>query len=102
MRDAITEVERYRDDHTYEQFLAAQWDQAAVTRHLEIIGEAAAHISPDYQAAHPDIPWRRIADFRNVLIHEYFAVDVGLVWKILRQDLPALRENITSLLKEEL
>lgn len=100
IRDAIIEVERYRDAHTYQQFLDEPWDQAAVTRHLEIIGEAAAHVSEDFRAAHPNIPWRRIADFRNVLVHEYFAVDVKLVWEILEQDLPKLKESIELLLEK--
>jgi uncharacterized protein with HEPN domain len=99
IRDAIKEIQKYHTAHEYDQFLRTAWDQAAVIRNLEIIGEAASHVTVDFQAAHPNIPWRRIADFRNVLIHEYFAVDVRLVWEILEKDLPALKKNIESLLK---
>lgn len=100
IRDAIKEVERYAKSHTYQQFIDTPWDQAAVVRHLEIIGEAAAQVTSDFKKAHPEIPWRRISDFRNVLIHEYFAIDPQLVWEILEKDIPQLKKEIGKLLSE--
>lgn len=100
IRDAIAAVEQYAQGHTYEHFLRSPWDQAAVVRHLEIIGEAAAQVSIDYKSDHSEIPWRRISDFRNVLIHEYFAVDPLLVWEILEKDIPKLKDKIEKLLEE--
>ncbi|MBI5619753.1 DUF86 domain-containing protein [Candidatus Gottesmanbacteria bacterium] len=100
IRDAIHQVELYARDHTYEQFLQTPWDQAAVVRHLEIVGEAASQITADFKSAHPDIPWRRISDFRNVLVHEYFAVDPLLIWEILQKDIPALKIEIEKFLEE--
>ena len=100
IRDAIIAVEQYAQDHTYEQFLHTPWDQAAVVRHLEIIGEAAAQVPAEYASDHSEIPWRRISDFRNVLIHEYFAVDPLLVWEILGKDIPELKDKIQKLLEE--
>jgi uncharacterized protein with HEPN domain len=91
-------VETYAKSHIYQQFLDTPWDQAAVVRHLETIGEAAAHVSDDFKIEHPEIPWRRISDFRNVLIHEYFAVDPLLVWKIMEKDIPTLKTQIEKLL----
>ncbi|HAR39202.1 hypothetical protein A3A64_00465 [Candidatus Gottesmanbacteria bacterium RIFCSPLOWO2_01_FULL_48_11] len=101
IRDAITAVETYAKTHVYQQFLDLPWDQAAVVRHLEIIGEAAAHVSVDFKAKYPEIPWRRISDFRNVLTHEYFAVDPLLVWEIIEKDLPILKTQIKKLLDQE-
>ncbi len=98
IRDAIEAVATYSADHTYEQFLKSPWDQAAVVRHLEIIGEAAAQLEDEFTSAHPQIPWRRIKDFRNVLIHEYFAIDPLLVWEILHKDIPTLKHEIETLL----
>lgn len=98
IRDALNMIATYTTDHTYEQFLKSPWDQAAVVRHLEIIGEAAAQLDDNYTSSHPQIPWRRISDFRNVLIHEYFAVDPLLVWEILQKDIPTLRQQIEKLL----
>lgn len=100
IRDAIIAVEQYAYVHTYEQFLCTPWDQAAVVRHLEIIGEAATQVSAEYKSDHPEIPWRRISDFRNVLIHEYFAVDPLLVWEILGKDIPELKNKVEKLLEE--
>lgn len=99
IRDAVVAVEEYAKEHTYQQFFDTLWDQAAVVRHLEIMGEAAAHISTDFTVAHPEVPWRRISDFRNVLIHEYFAVDPLLVWEILEKDIPTLKVQIEDLLR---
>src|SRR3989344_7004637 len=97
IRDAILAVESYGSAHVYEQFLKSPWDQAALTRHLEIIGEAASQISDEYKKAHTDIPWRRISDFRNVLIHEYFAIDPQLVWEIIEKDIPTFKTQIEKL-----
>ena len=69
-------------------------------RLLEILGEAATHVSEAVQTAHPQIPWRQIAGTRNRLIHGYFNIDLDVIWSILRDDLPDLvtaLEAITSL-----
>lgn len=100
IRDAIKEIEPYPKQHTYEKFLKTAWDQAAIVRHLEIIGEAASQVTDDFKKESPEIPWRRISDFRNVLIHEYFAIDPQLVWEILEKDIPLLKEQIAKLLNE--
>ena len=98
IRDAITAVELYGSAHSYEQFIESSWDQAALARHLEIIGEAASQLPDEYKKLHQEIPWRRISDFRNVLIHEYFAVDPKLIWEIIEKDIPTLKKQIENLL----
>lgn len=100
IRDAILAVETYGAQHTYQQFLESPWDQAALTRHLEIIGEAASQLSIGYKNVHPEIPWRRVSDFRNVLIHEYFAIDPQLVWEIIEKDIPTLKQQIQKLITQ--
>lgn len=100
IRDAIASVESYGSSHTYDQYLKNAWDQAAVARNLEIIGEAATQLTADYKNAHLEIPWRKISDFRNVLTHEYFSIDPLLVWEILQKDIPVLKKEIKQLLKE--
>ncbi len=97
IRDAIVQIERYPTTHTYDDFLKNTWDQAAIARNLEIIGEAANQLSQEFKSQHSHIPWRQISDFRNVLTHEYFAVDYKLVWEILQKDLPMLKEEIEKL-----
>ncbi|MEK7543541.1 MAG: DUF86 domain-containing protein [Patescibacteria group bacterium] len=100
IRDAIDQIVLYAARHTHDQYLQNLWDQAAVARNLEIISEAATQLTTEYKNAYPAIPWRKISDFRNVLTHEYFAVDPDLVWEILQKDIPLLHKQIKELLVE--
>ena len=72
--------------------------QDAVIRQLEIIGEAVKRLSAGTTGSRPDIPWRRIAGMRDVLIHDYMGVDVETVWQVTQHDLPQLRGVIEELL----
>jgi uncharacterized protein with HEPN domain len=75
--------------------------QDGIVRNMEVIGEAAIKlhkVAPDIATAHPDIPWRDMRTMRNKLIHDYFDVDLDIVWSTVRQDLPALANQIRALL----
>jgi uncharacterized protein with HEPN domain len=74
--------------------------QDAVIRQLEIIGEATKRLSENLRAAHPDIPWRRIAGMRDVLIHDYLGVDLNAVWEATQKDIPGLKTRIEMILKD--
>ncbi|MBI3577649.1 DUF86 domain-containing protein [Candidatus Gottesmanbacteria bacterium] len=100
IRDAIEQIELFSSIHTYDQYISNTWDQAAVARNLEIIGEAATQLSVEFKEAHREIPWRKISDFRNILTHEYFAIDPLLVWEIIQKDLPRLKKDIERLLEK--
>jgi len=67
----------------------------ALVRLLEIVGEAAARVSPEARARHPAIPWSEIVSLRNRLIHGYDAVDMDVLWSIVNTDLPALVRGLT-------
>ena len=73
--------------------------QDAVVRNLEIIGEAAKNVPRAVQASHPRIPWRRMAGMRDKMIHEYFGVDLEIVWGVVARELPALRRRIVAMLR---
>jgi uncharacterized protein with HEPN domain len=75
--------------------------QDAVARPLEIIGEAAGHVSEEYREAHTDIPWHKMTGMRNRLIHEYFRVNYGAVWDTVRDDLPELIQLLEKLVPPE-
>ena len=75
---------------TYEQFERSDLHQNAIFKVLEIVGEAASRISANTQAARPEIPWQEIVGLRNRVVHVYFEIDLGLVWQIVREDVPAL------------
>ncbi len=72
--------------------------QDAVIRNFEIIGEAAKRVPEAYRRTHSQIPWRLMAGFRDVLIHSYEGVDLNRVWRIVRQDLPVVKEAIEKIL----
>ncbi len=71
---------------------------AAVIREFEIIGEAVGKLPDELKSRFPDIPWREIKDFRNLLIHEYFGVDLEIVWDAIRAELPPLLSAARSIL----
>jgi uncharacterized protein with HEPN domain len=74
--------------------------QDAVVRNLEIVGEAAKRVSPDLRGRAPGVPWREMAGMRDKLVHDYFGVDLDLVWDVVVVDLPAARTRIVALLEE--
>ena len=94
----ITEVQKNTKGLTKADFLKSKLIQNASIRNLEIIGEAVKNIPKSIKNRHPDIEWRQIAGMRDILIHEYFGVDIGLVWAIIKKDLPKLQKRIEALL----
>lgn len=97
IRDAIHRITTYTTGGRQE-FLATPQIQDAVARNLEIIGEAVKHLSDDLRRQYPDIPWRRVAGMRDEITHEYFGVDLNIVWNVVESHLPTLRQTIDDLL----
>ena len=98
IRDAIRKICFYTAGGR-EEFMQNPMAQNAVVRNFEIIGEAAKRLSDHARKQRPEIPWRAISEFRNVLIHDYMGVDLIEVWKVIERDLPALSRAVEDLLK---
>lgn len=96
--ECIQRIESYVHEGK-QNFAQSRMKQDAVIRNFEIMGEAAKQISEKLRNTHAEIPWKRIAGFRDVLIHDYVGVDSEEVWKIVERDLPTLKKQIESLLK---
>jgi uncharacterized protein with HEPN domain len=96
--EAIERIEQYTAGLTYEQWQRDQKTIDAVIRNFEILGEAAARVPAEVQIRIPEIPWGKMRGIRNLLIHEYFGVDIEVLWKTLQEDLPALKTSLVSLL----
>jgi len=96
--DAITKVGEYASIGR-DIFMSSSHWQDAVIRQLEIIGEATKRLSEDTCSRHADIPWRRIAGLRDVLIHNYMGVDISAVWEITQKELPVLKKRIQTILE---
>lgn len=98
--DAIARIASYVRGVSEKQFLAADMVQDAVVRQLEIIGEAARHLSPEFQTRHPELPWSQMTGLRNRIVHDYASIDAEIVWEVIKRDLPVLKKQIRSALQD--
>lgn len=99
--DAIVEIENYTKNKSEAEFFDNSMLRAACIRQLEIIGEASGKLSEEIKSKVSNVEWREITGLRNFLIHEYFGVDLYLVWEIIRRDIPIFKTHISNLLKEK-
>ncbi len=101
IQEAIRRIGIYTKGIDYENFLEDIKTQDAVIRNLEIIGEAAKNISDDFKEKHPQILWKDLAGVRDKLIHHYFGANLEVVWYIIKDDLPRLKEEIRRILEQK-
>ena len=84
-----------------QEFMKDELRQAGVLQKLIVIGEAAAHLSKEFRALHPEIEWADIVGFRNFAVHEYFGVSWRIVWVTATDDVPDLHARVSRILSEE-
>ena len=94
---AIEKIERYVHGLSRDGFMADDKTVDATVRNLEIIGEAARQVPDDFTAAHPSVPWRRIAGLRNRIVHDYVGLDLEIIWEVIQTDLPQLKSQLATL-----
>lgn len=97
---SIEKIVEYMEGLTEKEFEENSEKQDAVIRRIEIIGEAVKNISNETRGKYPDVRWREIAGMRDVVIHQYFGVTIGLVWRVATSDIPGLKEKIEAIVKE--
>lgn len=97
INSSIDNIRNFTKDLTYTKFKRNKLVIDAVIRNLEIIGEAAKNTPKDVKDKHLEISWHKISSMRNRIIHEYFNVDLEIVWKTIHKDLPTLKDQVKSL-----
>jgi len=98
--ESIQAIEEYVQPTTEEDFYGNRQVQDAVLRRLEIIGEAVKKLDENFRNRYPEIPWKKVAGLRDVLIHEYFGVSLKRVWRVIKIDLVDLKLQISRIWEE--
>lgn len=99
--EAIKDIEDYvKDTTSSDNFTKDKKTQSAVLHSFQVIGEAANNLDEDFIESNPDVEWQKVIGMRNFIIHEYFGVDLKIVWTTIKEDLPTFKENIYKLLQK--
>ena len=98
--DSIKSIREYTNGLTFEKFCQKKIAVDAVVRNFEIIGEAAKNVSDGIKSLHREIPWKEMSGMRNKVIHEYFGVDLDIVWKTV-QRLPELEIFLKKIYRDK-
>jgi uncharacterized protein with HEPN domain len=100
MLEGIANVSEFLGAMTRAELQSDKKTLHAVVRNLEVIGEAVKNVPTEVRDRHPAIPWQRIAGLRDILIHQYFGIDIDIVWDIVRNKLPELQQQVQAILSE--
>ena len=98
--EAIRRVFLYVEGLEYAQFVDDTMRVDAVTRNMQIIGEATRHLPSDLKALYSHIEWKDIVGLRNIVTHSYFSVNLPIVWRTIEEDLPVLRDAVEKMLRD--
>jgi len=98
--EVLGEVEDFTTGMQFDDFVKDKKTINAVVRSLEVIGEATKRIPDSFREKYPKIPWKRMAGMRDKLIHEYFGIDLEIVWEVINSDLPPIKPLIQKVLED--
>jgi uncharacterized protein with HEPN domain len=99
--EAAQAIERFITGEDFEEFEQNEMMNSAVLQKLMVIGEAAARLPKEFTKRFPEVPWLDIIGFRNIAVHEYFAIRWDIVWVAASEEVPVLKEQIEKILKDE-
>ncbi len=97
---SMNRIEKYVNGLEYEDFIQNDMAVDAVIRNLEIIGEASKNVPENVRSQYPDVPWKRMIGLRNIVIHDYFGVDLSIVWRIVTKNIPAAKIQVEKILND--
>jgi uncharacterized protein with HEPN domain len=95
---AIAEIQEFTNEITFDEFQGDRKTIRAVLYNLAIIGEAVRGIPPELEASYPEIPWDDVRGMRNIVIHEYFQVNLSIIWQTIQEDLVSLEASLRQLI----
>jgi uncharacterized protein with HEPN domain len=101
IQEACEKILRFTKGMMYKEFVHDDLHFDAVLRNLEVIGEAVKNISEETRTSYPNVKWRKIAGFRDIVAHEYFGVNEETVWDIVKNQVPDLLEIVKTMLEEK-
>lgn len=99
--EAIDRIKRFTREMDYEEFSKDEVIQFAIIKNFEIIGEAAYHLTDEIKGENPEVDWRKIMAFRHILVHDYYKVNLEIVWKARENKIDELRNQIKEILEEK-
>jgi uncharacterized protein with HEPN domain len=99
--EAIEKIEKY-SSIGYDTFIEDERTQVWIIHHLQVIGEASNHLSDSLTGKYEDIPWADIVGLRNIIVHQYFGIDLKQVWETVELDMPVLKARVKEMLKWDL
>jgi uncharacterized protein with HEPN domain len=100
IQDAIHNVETFTAGLTKEELEKDVLHLHAVIFNIQVIGEAVYKLSPEFKVSHPSTPWPLIEKMRHILVHDYYRIDPDILWDIIQNDLPVLKEQIEAIRNE--
>jgi uncharacterized protein with HEPN domain len=98
--ECIVDIESFSRGLSKTEFQRNKLKQSAIVRQIEIMGEAVKNIPNSFRNKYPLVEWKKITGTRDILIHQYFKIDLNLVWDVIKKELPKLKKQIKEILKD--
>jgi len=101
IHESAVAVRGFIEGMSEKEFIFDKKTHFAVTRAIEVIGEAVKNIPKPFRVKHPNVPWKEMAGMRDKLVHEYFGIDLRVLWKTAREDIPQIEELFQAFAREK-